>query len=252
MKTSSFYGCGILAVVFVSYTEICIAFTGLVPIGSLLVSSKGIRLSAQQQQQNVWIEEAKEGFVDEDENLMTGEVCLRAMKAFANDPDTTSNSTRFLGAAALVRRPSSAICDCWIADSLLEETNIQIQGTMLLIDDLFLYHLERSNANTLEEMISTFIIQSGRKESEYHCASYMSALNRGFKPLKDIIIDNNNDTTPQLSHLDLEEEDHDSLIFDISTGIERYAQIDFNPIATSISNLIQRTISGSKLEHHFE
>ena len=229
-----------IACVFITYTQFSVAFIILSP--NVSISTERTRLLA-----HVWIEEAEEGFVDEDENLMTGEVCLRAVKAFANDPDNVENK-RFLGAAALVRRPSSDICDCWIADSLLEEANIQIKGTMLLIDDLFLYHLERSNANTLEGMISTFIVQSGKEESEYHCASYMSALNRGFKPIKDLIDDDDH----FLEQLDLEDEDHNSLMFDLSTGMERYAQINSNPLAILISDIIQRTISDSKLERHFE
>jgi len=31
----------------------------------------------------VWIEDSEEGFVDEDENLEPGEVCLKSIKSFA-------------------------------------------------------------------------------------------------------------------------------------------------------------------------
>ena len=74
---------------------------------------------------NIWIEEAEEGFVDEDENLMMGEQCLFAIKAFAgsllgreevkeeqnmflneNEVDNNSQDKRLLCAGALVQRPS--------------------------------------------------------------------------------------------------------------------------------------------------
>jgi hypothetical protein len=218
--------------------------------GRLPLRSRGLELSAKCK---VWIEHADDGFVDEDENLMTGEVCLRSMKAFASDPD--DGEKRFLGAAALVSRPSSDsdsdICDCWMADSVLKETNIQVQGAMLLLDDLFYYHLQRSNANTVEGMISSFVVQSGSAESEYHCASYMAALNRGFKPLKDLTYDQSH-AYAHLEHLDLEDEDLDSLVFDISSGIERYFLNRSSDLAMSISDMIQRVKPESILERHFE
>lgn len=84
----------------------------------------------------IWLEEAEEGFVDDDENLMMGEICLRAVKAFASDPDDESESgsnKRFLCAGALVQRPDSDICDAWMADSFLDEANVQLQGAVRLL-----------------------------------------------------------------------------------------------------------------------
>jgi hypothetical protein len=198
----------------------------------------------------IWIEPAEDGFVDEDENLMYGEVCLRSMKAFASDPDDKGNK-RFLGAAALIQRESSDICDCWMADSLLEETNLQLQGAMMLLDDLFYYHLQRSNANSVEGMISSFLVQSGRADSEYHCASYMAALNRGFQPLSDLSYDTNH-IYAHLENIDLENEDLDALVFDISRGVERYSLNQSSIVAMSISQIIQRVKPQSVFVGQFE
>ena len=127
--------------------------------------------------------------MDGDENLMMGEICLQAMEAFATDPDSANTDMdvdgdgdnnkgkRFIGAAALVKRsggvvPSASstssfiissndVYDCWIADSVLEDTITQLQGAMLLLDNLFYYHLQRSIANTIQDMTNTFLVQSG-------------------------------------------------------------------------------------------
>jgi hypothetical protein len=103
-------------------------------------------LSRQLHAVKVWVELAEDGFVDEDENLMTGETCLRAVKAYAastsstQEHDTTNHnettaSKRFLCAGALVQRPHSQMCDAWMADCLLDETNLQLQGALLILDD---------------------------------------------------------------------------------------------------------------------
>jgi len=159
----------------------------------------------------IWIEDAEEGFVDEDENLEPGEVCLKSVKSFASGVvpvvasskrESISQSTstsirvvrhgiadtnpekkidneddeeyekRFLSAGALVQRPSyhkdqyhdddddhnkspssvkaatetgTGICDAWMADSILTEggPNLQLQGALRVLDDLFLFHLQR-------------------------------------------------------------------------------------------------------------
>jgi len=114
----------------------------------------------------VWVEDAESGFVDADDNLEDGEICLRAVKAFASPPPSPSTSVttlkfndysdeeeqqdkRFLCAGALVRRPlttmvdeesnagsqqsslsstsSSRICDVWIADSILDDGGPNLQ-----------------------------------------------------------------------------------------------------------------------------
>ena len=73
----------------------------------------------------VWIEEAEDGFVDEEENLEPGEICLRTIKSYASgssnravesessapsirvafDVCEEQEHRRFLSAGALVRRP---------------------------------------------------------------------------------------------------------------------------------------------------
>ena len=237
----------IIVVMILTFSQVGSAFLGQHSNHIVAGRSKIEGLLAQV---SVWVEDAEDGFVDDDENLMMGEVCLKSVKAYANDP-YNEGEKRFLGAAALVARPSSNICDCWIADSLLDETNIQLQGAMLLLDNLFHYHLERSNAKTLEEMISSFIVRSGSAESNFHCASYMAALNRGFKPLKDLTYDKNH-AFAHFEHLDLEEEDLDSLVFDISSGVERYSLSRSSSAAASIFEIIQRVQPKRILEWHFE
>jgi len=41
----------------------------------------------------VWIEDAEDGFVDEDENLEPGEVCLKSIKSIAGPPAGPATST---------------------------------------------------------------------------------------------------------------------------------------------------------------
>eukprot|EP00551_Chaetoceros_affinis_P009439 CAMPEP_0203667652 /NCGR_PEP_ID=MMETSP0090-20130426/4449_1 /ASSEMBLY_ACC=CAM_ASM_001088 /TAXON_ID=426623 /ORGANISM="Chaetoceros affinis, Strain CCMP159" /LENGTH=386 /DNA_ID=CAMNT_0050531877 /DNA_START=63 /DNA_END=1223 /DNA_ORIENTATION=- len=220
---------------------------------------------------NVWIEEAEEGFVDEDENLMMGEQCLFATKAFAgsllgreevkedqniflheNKVDNNNQDKRLLCAGALVQRSSYPfppslstndsesisgsiidnywdqddnhgdstcrvlttlpVCDAWMADGYMDETNLQYQGALLILDELLYHHLNNFWRNmidlsvnvittigdvsdtttrniemnvSLEEILSTFVVQCGGIESEYHFASYRAVKARGFKQLKD-------------------------------------------------------------------
>lgn len=153
----------------------------------------------------VWIEEAEEGFVDDEENLEPGEVCLRSIKSFASGAplkgEAASNNRaapgdskavpsisiafeireeeeecdrRFLSAGALVQRPryddepengsgntsdtnsdTTGICDAWMADSLLKEggPNLQLMGALLVLDDLFLHHLQRERENYGRSML---------------------------------------------------------------------------------------------------
>ena len=205
---------------------------------SFFTTKKSTSLSAV----HVWVEEAEEGFVDEDENLMMGEVCLRAVKAFAgtvcgkvNDKDESMDTVttkgiedkRLLCAGALVQRPPPSastgrdgdsnadvgglpLCDVWMADGYMDETNLQFQGALLVLDDLLYHHLKRntstdryqccpSNTNSnkgslstlsmvhhsMEEILSTFIVQCGSAESDYHFASHRAVKARGFKSLKE-------------------------------------------------------------------
>ena len=83
---------------------------------------------------------AEADFVDH-ENLERGETCSLALKAF-------DASDHFLCAGALVRRRSSSlgyeVHDCWIADSIESGVgpNLQTRGAQLILDALFLHHLE--------------------------------------------------------------------------------------------------------------
>ena len=200
----------------------------------------------------VWIEEAEEGFIDDDENLMTGEICVRSMKAFVTFDDN-QNKKSLLCAGALIKRPLSNIYDCWMADSLFDETNIQLQGAKMILDDLFYFHLNRSNSNTLEEMTSNFIVQSGYAESDFHSASYMSAIQRGFKPIKEITMYGQIPIASHLKHLDVDNEDSDALIFDIFDGIERYTMHQSKSIkAREISDIIERMKMKTKPQWQFE
>lgn len=223
----------------------------------------------------VWVELAEDGFVDEDENLMTGETCLRAVKAYAastsstQEHDTNHNETtaskRFLCAGALVQRPNSQMCDAWMADCLLDETNLQLQGALLILDDLFEFHLRRNTREGTgddddqqqqqqpqqhkqydfrKNVIHTFVVQSGSLDSEYHCASYMAATLRGFRPFKDI----SRDTAACISK-DFEmavvqdEEDPNAMIFDLRHGLEQYMseKVQSNsPKARSIANILSK------------
>lgn len=253
---------------------------------------------------HVWVEEAEDGFVDEDENLMLGEVCLRAVKAFAgnlhgevNEKNesvdgtvvTTARTTqdkRLLCAGALVQRPLSPtwtgsaissnadvdfnvdvlpVCDVWMADGYMDETNLQFQGALLVLDDLLYHHLEKNIINdrhqdypiitdsnkeivssssivnhSMEEILSTFIVQCGGEESEYHFASHRAAKARGFKSLKEFPTSNigqesrifgeqgaDSQTTMSLSsssycwkYLKQEEEDLDALVLDINDYLD--------------------------------
>ncbi len=198
----------------------------------------------------VWVETAEEGFVDEDENLMMGETCLVAVKAFASNVEDNNEKKRLLCAGALVQRPFSNVRDAWMADSFLDEPNIQIKGAIQILDHLFYHHLRTTNAQSLHESLSTFVVQSGRIDSEYHCSSYMAAVTRGLKPLKEVYYGSNDDhdnddhddddddtthTKPDRSdhrgqsfhfkHLNYEDEDSDALVFDddVDGIVEKYS-----------------------------
>ncbi|CAJ1965125.1 unnamed protein product [Cylindrotheca closterium] len=141
----------------------------------------------------VWIQDAEEDFVDEDENLEDGEICLKSVKAFASPVLVEDVVPRFLSAGALVQRPTivediRSVCDAWTADAILEEggPNLQLQGASLVLDDLFQFHLEQQPADPIGAL-QTFVVQCGSIENETSCASYMAANSRGFRPLKDLV-----------------------------------------------------------------
>lgn len=146
----------------------------------------------------MWIQEAENDFVDEDENLEDGEVCLKSVKAFASPAlDDEDEEPRFLSAGALVQRPFmgkgiGVVCDAWTADAILEEggPNLQLQGACLVLDELLLFHLQQQQQQQKTDPIGalqTFIVQCGSLEKETSCASYMAAKSQGFRPLKDLL-----------------------------------------------------------------
>eukprot|EP00588_Corethron_pennatum_P012384 CAMPEP_0194271900 /NCGR_PEP_ID=MMETSP0169-20130528/5600_1 /TAXON_ID=218684 /ORGANISM="Corethron pennatum, Strain L29A3" /LENGTH=362 /DNA_ID=CAMNT_0039014407 /DNA_START=66 /DNA_END=1151 /DNA_ORIENTATION=+ len=154
-------------------------------------------------------EKAEDGFVDHDENLEDGEICVLAVKAFATiDSDDID---RFLCAGALVQRhqphtylnsdaekenkhPQPAkqyTLDAWMADSSLEHSiggpNLQIQGAVEVLDKLFCHFLFLAHKNSFDYsgrgMKATweFVVQCGAEES---IASFQAALARGFLPIE--------------------------------------------------------------------
>jgi len=118
--------------------------------------------------QGVVVHEAEPDFV-EDDNLEPGEVLVKAFKAF----DT---SGKFLCAGALVRRRSevqaSDVHDCWLGDSVEKgvDINSQIRGAELILDKLFLLHLQSrvSEFNVPATVASTTV------------AAQLAAMRRGF------------------------------------------------------------------------
>ena len=204
------------------------------------------RLSSHRQV-SVWVEEAEDGFVDEEENLMTGEKCVKVVKAFATDPDD-ENDHRFLCAGALIKRPDSDVYDAWMADSLLDEPNTQFKGALLALDYLFAHYLEQciqfgqdSSETTFEEISAKFFLQCGSINSEYHCASNMAARERGFRPIKDFINASDSSSSHRvLEYIDTDEEDIDSMIFDVDRGVSKYSSDLYSSNAISILNAINR------------
>ncbi len=235
----------------------------------------------------VWVEEAEEGFVDEEENLEPGEVCLRSVKSFASaapnnsdgkiridfDIDDVENQ-RFLSAGALVRRPSyenddaNGICDAWIADSLLNEggPNLQLMGALLVLDDLFLDHLQRElenhraknqmeNENPSKDQddddswairaLQDFVVHCGDDDGDdsedglwrstsHVAASEMAASLRGFVPLGELV---RKDSIYTVRHYDA---DTSGLVLDPSLALERYSanETEHSTTAESIAALL--------------
>ena len=175
----------------------------------------------------VYIEEAENGFVDHEENLEEGEMCVKAVKAFATDED---DEKLFLCAGALVRRPPSPITtdatnmtiyDAWMADAIMTGKggpNLQVQGAMCVLDDL--YRLFLSTCAGDQDNNAVFVVQCGRATSEYTCASYNSALLRGFRPIEDMLIQEYEGESESWSFW--RDEIVDGLVLDLALGIERY------------------------------
>jgi len=192
----------------------------------------------------VWVEEAEEGFVDEDENLEEGEECLVSLKAFASNPSAEGDdSVRFLCAGALVKRPESLVCDAWTADSILDEggPNLQLQGAVKVLDALLLHHLRNYQENPILGL-QTFVLKCGVPDSEYTCSSYMAATSRGFRPLKDMVrIDSIYSST-------IYDNDLDGMVLEPLQGRAIYEQIGSQVIEESPSLLEDKWRASSIFE----
>jgi hypothetical protein len=182
------------------------------------------------------VEQAEEGFVDDEENLEEGEICLKSWKAFAAREDDSEEKV-FLCAGALIQRPRregredefSSICDAWMADSTLEECgpNLQLKGAVQILDELFLFHLGRelgvaelTDEDLLEasavQALRNFVLHCGESESEYTCASYMASQLRGFISLKEAV------RRTSIYNSQYYDNDLDGMVFDYESGLKVY------------------------------
>lgn len=192
----------------------------------------------------IWVEEAEDDFVDEDENLEEGEVCLKAVKAFSSPPWSTTNNDddsepRFLCAGALVLRPpESQVCEAWTADSMLDEgsPNLQLQGALRVLDRLLLFHLERHCENTILGL-QAFVVKCGNLDSEYSCASYMAAVARGFRPLRELVRVSSIYTASFYSN------DLEGLVFNAGEGKTIYQRLAMTDVDSSWSMDDQKVAS---------
>lgn len=201
----------------------------------------------------VWVEPAEDDFVEQDENLEDGEICLLSVKAFASSSSSSSNEDDdveerlFLCAGALVQRPDSRVCDAWTADSLLGGTNLQYKGATQVLDKLLLFHLQNQHQqdqqtyddNNPIDGLQTFVLRCGSSfDSEYTCASYMAGQGRGFRPLKELLREDSI-YTPSLYDSDFE-----GMVIDYHLCKERYEEA-LSTIASSSSNLSHENVEDS-------
>lgn len=164
----------------------------------------------------VWAQDAEDGFVDSEENLEEGEVCHRAVKAFSSTHDDDDDEATFLCAGALVQRPNGCVCDAWTADAEDGIPNLQLQGAVKVLDELFLHHLKESN-NTAYPVaaLRNFVLQC-----ETECASYMAGQSRGFRSLKDMVRDDSIYSEEYYGDDAL-----DGMVFDYEVGKRLYEQV---------------------------
>lgn len=176
----------------------------------------------------VWVEEAEEGFVDDKENLEEGEILVKALKAFSGG----SGEWKFLCAGALVQRPPASpgsseakIYDAWMADAIMSGDggpNLQTQGAVQVLDELFRCYLSHEGARGDESERCTFVVRCGRESSEYTCASYRAALSRGFIPVEqyfDLQLEQLCGGAADTDAID------DGMLLDVSVGIERFTSL---------------------------
>ena len=190
----------------------------------------------------VWIEDAEDNFVDEDENLEDGEVCLKAIKAFASNPDSDDEHAghRFLAAGALVRRPNSKVCDAWTADAFLDDggPNLILSGASLILDELLMFHLKQKKSDDDPILgLRTFVLHCGKDtNSEYTCASYMAGQSRGFQLLTEQLR-KSSIYSPYLYQNDL-----DGFVLDPELAKERYNLLMQTETTYNISELAKELI----------
>ena len=124
--------------------------------GNLLLAASSSTLVTDSSSPQIWIEPAEDGFVDHDENLEEGEILVKAVKAFSANQD--NDDKKFLCAGALIQRPPSptstdvnmTIYDAWMADAIMDGNggpNLQIQGAMGILDELYRHFLSTDNRN---------------------------------------------------------------------------------------------------------
>lgn len=193
----------------------------------------------------IWIEEAEDSFVDDEENLEEGEICLRAVKAFASDPDDESKK-RFLCAGALVQRPPLQgrlqLYDAWIADSIMDDggPNLQKLGALKIIDDLFFHHLKNKSINADDmSVLKSFVIQCNN-DNEFTCASYHAAIERGFTPIHCILREE--DTIYDSRDYTGEDDLLNGNLFNYSIGVQRYRQAAARNFDDADSYLISKIV----------
>lgn len=163
----------------------------------------------------VWVEDAEDDFVDEEENLEEEEVCLKSLKAFCS---SDNDDPLFLCAGALVQRPESKVCDAWTADSLLASPNLQLQGATKILDQLFLFHLRQHEDDSLCGL--RYFVLRCAEEQETAFASHKASQLRGFRPLQENMLRADSIYT---SHC----YDHDwegAMVFDYWLGKQRYKE----------------------------
>jgi hypothetical protein len=169
---------------------------------------------------DIWVEDAEDGFVDSQENLEEGETCRLSLKAFASDPDDEEGE-RLLCAGALVQRPASSVSDAWTADAILSKggPNLQLNGAVKLLDEMFLFHLKNDPNNP--GALKNFVLKCGSSTSEFSCASHMAGQLRGFRPLRDMVRVNSIYT---VEHYE-EDSDMEGMVFDYQLGKRSYEQV---------------------------
>lgn len=159
----------------------------LLPSATSFVSSPNADSSSSVVLPRVWIEAAEEGFVDDEENLEEGEICLTAVKAFAQTPD---HEKLLLCAGALIERNSGGNSNpcrhAWTADALTEPVaspNLRVQGALLVLQALMRFHTQDD-----DKPLQAFVLHCGAGvESEFTCASYQAAQMCGFQSLAQLV-----------------------------------------------------------------